>query len=82
MSLEEKLCELREGSKEKFPEEIKEKMARATKELRESGIMDRALNLGDRMPSFSLPNTSGKTINSDVLLKQGNLVVSFYRGVW
>ena len=82
MTLEKKLSELREHSKEKFPAETKEKFARATSALRESGILDRALNVGDKMPLFSLKNTTGETINSNDLLKNGNLVVTFYRGVW
>ncbi len=41
-----------------------------------------ALNVGAKMPSFSLKDSNGKTVNSDDLLKQGNLVVVFYRGSW
>lgn len=82
MSLAEKLTEIKEASAEKTPPEIAEKMHRAIEELRDSGIMDRALNVGDKMPSFSLPNTNGEIISSDDLLKNGNLVVTFYRGVW
>ncbi len=82
MSLKEKLDEMKEGSKEKFPQETREKIARATKELRESEIMDKALNVGDKMPAFSLKNTKGDTVSSQDLLKNGNLVVAFYRGVW
>lgn len=82
MSLAENLTAIREGSKERIPAETREQMHRATEELRESGIMDRALNVGDKMPSFELPNTKGEMISSDDLLKEGNLVVTFYRGVW
>ena len=82
MSLEEKLSELREHAGGKFPAEIRGKFARATKELRESGIMEKALKVGDKMPAFSLPNTDGTLINSTDLLKKGNLVVTFYRGIW
>ncbi len=82
MSLEDKLSQLREASAGKFPAEIKEKMHRATKELRESGILETTIKVGDKMPSFSLPNTNGEMISSDDLLANGNLVVSFYRGVW
>jgi len=39
-----------------------------------------ALNVGAKMPSFKLNDASGKTVGSDYLLKQGNLVVVFYRG--
>lgn len=40
------------------------------------------LNVGAKMPVFSLKDASGKTIESGNLLKQGNLVVVFYRGSW
>lgn len=82
MSLKTKLSEIREGSKERIPSETREKMHRATEELRASGIMSRALNVGDEMPLFKLPNTKGAVVNSDDLLKEGNLVITFYRGVW
>ena len=41
-----------------------------------------ALNVGAKMPSFDLKDARGLSINSDDLLKQGNLVVVFYRGSW
>lgn len=41
-----------------------------------------ALNVGAKMPSFSLKDIGGKTVSSDELLKNGNLVVVFYRGAW
>ena len=41
-----------------------------------------ALNVGAKMPSFSLKDSNGKTIESVDLLKQANLVVVFYRGSW
>ncbi len=41
-----------------------------------------ALNVGAKMPSFSLKDANGKTVGSRDLLKQGSLVVVFYRGSW
>ena len=82
MSLAEKLTKKREASASMFPAETKEKIQRATEELRNSGIMDKALNVGGKMPSFELQSAKGETISSDNLLKKGNLVVTFYRGVW
>ena len=40
------------------------------------------LNVGANMPAFSLKDANGKTVESGDLLKQGNLVVVFYRGSW
>ena len=41
-----------------------------------------ALNVGAKMPSFTLSDVNGKSVSSSDLLKQGNLVVVFYRGAW
>ncbi len=63
-------------------DETRKQMNRATEELRASGIMEHALNVGSKMPAFELPNTNGEMINSADLLRKANLAVSFYRGVW
>ena len=41
-----------------------------------------ALNVGAKMPAFTLNDSLGKPVSSEDLLKQGNLVVVFYRGAW
>ena len=41
-----------------------------------------ALNVGAEMPAFTLNDSLGKSVSSKNLLKQGNLVVVFYRGAW
>lgn len=41
-----------------------------------------ALNVGAKMPAFTLNDSLGKSVSSKDLLKQGNLVVVFYRGAW
>ena len=63
------------------PEAIKT-MHRATAELKESGIEQRVLKVGDRAPSFTLFNQDHVQVCSDDLLRQGPLVVSFFRGHW
>lgn len=64
------------------PRSAVEIMHRATAELRASGLADGALKAGDRAPQFTLNDADGKPVSSAELLKQGPLVVSFYRGVW
>ena len=44
-------------------------MHRATDELRDSGILSRALKTGDRMPEFDLPNMAGQPLSSTSLRK-------------
>ena len=41
-----------------------------------------ALNVGAKMPPFSLADSTGKTVHSKDLLNEGNLVIVFYRGSW
>jgi hypothetical protein len=64
------------------PREVIEKMHRATAELKASGAEDRALRVGDRAPSFSLFNQDHVQVASADLLREGPLVVSFFRGHW
>jgi hypothetical protein len=62
--------------------EVIETMHRATAELEASGLANRALKIGDRAPQFSLFNQDHVEVNSTDLLRQGPLVVSFFRGHW
>ena len=64
------------------PHEAIEKMHRVTAELKASGIEDGALKVGDRAPSFTLFNQDHVQVASTDLLREGPLVVSFFRGHW
>ena len=56
--------------------------ARATAELKASGIEGRALKIGDRAPDFILFNQGQVEVSSKDLLQRGPMVVSFFRGHW
>ncbi|MFY9949265.1 MAG: hypothetical protein WA261_09845 [Candidatus Sulfotelmatobacter sp.] len=62
--------------------EIVAMMHRATAELKASGIEGRALKIGDRAPDFVLFNQDHVEVSSKDLLRQGPMVVSFFRGHW
>ena len=64
------------------PREAIETMHRATAELKASGLEKMALKVGDRAPEFSLFNQDHVQVSSAELLRQGPLVVSFFRGHW
>lgn len=64
------------------PREAIETMHRATAELKASGIEGRVLKVGDRAPEFTLFNQDHVEVSSPNLLRQGPLVVSFFRGHW
>jgi peroxiredoxin len=52
------------------------------RQLGHAEAADRALKVGDTIPSFILPNAEGHILFSDDLLKRGPLVVNFFRGDW
>jgi hypothetical protein len=64
------------------PHEVIETMHRATAELKASGAENKALKVGDRAPDFNLFNQDHEQVNSKDLLRQGPLIVSFFRGHW
>jgi hypothetical protein len=64
------------------PHEVIEKMHRATAELKASGLEAGTLKVGDRAPSFTLFNQDHVPVASTDLLREGPLVVSFFRGHW
>lgn len=51
-------------------------------ELRKARITERAAKSGGDFPGFSLPGTQGKIYDSAEMLKDGPLIVTFYRGSW
>jgi peroxiredoxin len=87
MSLQDKLDAFRNnfeagGPPYHVPASIHESMHRATAELIASGLAGRAPKVGDQAPAFILEDADGHSVSSADLLKQGPLVVTFYRGVW
>jgi peroxiredoxin len=47
-----------------------------------SGAGAKAPRVGDTAPSFTLPDAQGKQVSLDSLLKEGPVVITFYRGQW
>ena len=81
MSLEESLAKLRQMSQEKYGD-IRQHMVDAIKEQKASGIVDKAIKVGDKLPPFALPNSRGEIVTSDDLLAKGPLVLTVFRGHW
>jgi len=47
-----------------------------------SGVLERAKNIGDRAPDFTLPNADGDDARLRDLLAGGPVVIVWYRGGW
>lgn len=50
--------------------------------VKRSGVLEKALKVGDKAPEFALPDATGKTVKLSDLLKDGPVVVTWYRGAW
>ena len=82
MGLQEKINTFREKFEASTPKDVLEIMHRATADLKKSGILETALNVGDTMPDFSLTNSEGQVVRPHDLLSGGPLILTFYRGKW
>ena len=81
MSLKQQLAEYRAGWFKRVPAERQAIMERHIAGLRD-GLAKSALKTGDRAPAVVLGNARGDTVDVGALLKNGPVIVSFYRGGW
>lgn len=83
MTLQKKLDAYKAAAeRSRIPKEALQIMHRATDDLKKSGILDRTIRRGEKMPAFELDNQDGKKVAYHDLLGEGPLVVSFFRGLW
>jgi len=64
------------------PSEVSETFAAGVARIREEGIAEQALTVGDAAPMFTLPDATGRPVVLADLLAGGPVIVSFYRGGW
>jgi peroxiredoxin len=76
------LDELREKSSKTAPPDRLRIYEQGIDEVRQSGVVDKALKVGDRAPDFELPDATGKKVKLSELLAHGPVVVTWYRGGW
>jgi hypothetical protein len=82
MELQPRLDRIRQGFEKQAPPEVLAVFHRATDDLRNSGIMDRILKVGQSAPAFDLEDSKGGRISLGGLLQGGPLVMTFFRGNW
>lgn len=82
MSLTHDLEALRMQMKTSLPPGIQTLFDQLVRSLKASGIEGKALQVGDEIPSFVLPDALGRPVSSGELLARGPLVICFYRGAW
>ena len=82
MTLTEKLDATRAASAGRLPAATAAIMKRATDDLRTSGILQKVVAVGQRVPEFAATSHDGRQVSAHELLAHGPLVVSFFRGAW
>ena len=82
MTLTSELREAEQSRRAKRDPALTAKMDAATRELAASGIVDKSLKVGEQAPDFNLPDVKGDTVSLSEALKDGPVVLSFYRGGW
>ena len=82
MSLDEQLERIRAAAVTRVPEEQRAVMGAATDELRATGILERAIEVGGTLPAFALRNVHDEEVRSADLLARGPIVMTVFRGVW
>ena len=76
------LEERKQNFAKKADEKTKAIYTEGLSELSESGILEAAKNVGDKAPEFTLKNATGNDVSLTQKLKDGPVVLVWYRGGW
>ncbi|MCL7763783.1 AhpC/TSA family protein [Polaribacter sp. Z014] len=76
------LTEKRNEGAAKFTKEKNKIYADGITSVADSGILENALNVGDKAPDFSLKNALDESVSLYDELKNGPVVLTWYRGGW
>lgn len=80
--LSEKLNERKSNFEKKADDEVKRIYAEGIQAIIDAGVLDNALNVGDKAPNFTLKNAAGADISLYDRLDEGPVVLVWYRGGW
>ena len=64
------------------PPQVVDQISQYINTLIASGVEKNALKVGEKAPSFTLPDALGRQVSLAGFLQQGPVVVTFYRGEW
>ena len=76
------LDEVRQASASKFTDEKKKIYADGISSVANSGVLDSALKVGDKAHNFTLKNALNESVTLYNELKNGPVVLTWYRGGW
>lgn len=82
MLLNEQIQQLIQTYRKTLPPELNTLIEQGADEISALPIIEKALKVGDQAPEFTLKNYDGATRSLSNYLKNGPLVLTFYRGLW
>ena len=82
LSLKDQLALMRAQQDAHIPADKKKILDDTVEKLRASHLTEKALQVGQKMPDFTLNDSNGKSVHLKTLLKSGPVVLTFYRGSW
>ncbi len=83
MDLSEELKKVRDHTRSHlFSADQLVQLDQGIEDLRLSGIDQSSLQVGDRVPDFTLNDSTGEPLQLQNLLQSGAVVLSFFRGAW
>jgi peroxiredoxin len=65
-----------------LPPEVLEAFGKSIEDLKTKNIEENSIKVGDSFPAFSIPNAKNEIVNSSEILKNGKMIIAFYRGAW
>lgn len=80
--LKSKLDAMSARAAERMPPEQIKKFGEGVQQVKATGIESRALQVGAVAPDFTLPEAKGKPVTLSTMLKDGPVVLTWYRGGW
>ncbi|MGK0171400.1 MAG: hypothetical protein ACI9W2_003130 [Gammaproteobacteria bacterium] len=81
-TLADQLRTIHEAGQKRIPPEKFAVMSRTTEDLRNSGILDSVIKVGDPLPALSLRNSRNELVETGSLLAHGPVVLTVFRGSW
>jgi peroxiredoxin len=82
MNLENELNAVRQTVAEKTPPHVVPTIEATKQRLMDSGLVQGALQPGQMILNFELPDATEKLVKSSDLRQTGPLLILFYRGIW
>jgi peroxiredoxin len=80
--LQQQLDDMLAQARSQLPADLLKLLMSSIERLITSGAVEQALKERMQVPDFTLPDALGNSVTLSNLLKQGPVVITFYRGAW